>query len=74
MRNAARPPPNGRLTMAFSAWSKPPWSVSPKTTSVEASNALRFGAFGTTLMVPPMEPDPYKVPCGPRSTSTRLRS
>ena len=58
MRTAAMPPPNGRLTMAFSAWLKPPPSVPPSTASAEASKLSRFGAFGTNLMVPPMEPDP----------------
>jgi hypothetical protein len=38
---------------------------------------LVFDTSGTVVMkriVPPIDPAPNKVPCGPRSTSTRSRS
>src|SRR5580698_2762047 len=52
----------------------PPESVWEAFMSVAASNAPSFGLLVTSLMVPPMEPAPYRVPCGPRNTSTLLRS
>ena len=39
-----------------------------------ASNLSVLGRFGTYLMTPPSELAPYRVPWGPRSTSTRAMS
>ncbi len=37
-------------------------------------NESNVGRLGTKRMVPACAPDPYKVPCGPRRTSTRSTS
>ena len=50
------------------------WEVSEAFKSVAAANLPSSGWLVLSRMVPPMEPDPYKVPWGPRSTSTWFRS
>ena len=74
MRSARTSCTSGMLTIAFSAWLNPPPLLSDGSTSALASNLAGFGAFGTSLIVPPIEPEPYRVPCGPRMTSTRAMS
>ncbi len=50
--------PIGRFTIAFSAWLKLPRSVYEGTSSAAASKCVGSGAFGTSFMVPPIEPAP----------------
>ena len=44
----------------------------PAVTSSEV--AVKSGLVWIMRIVPPTEPEPYSVPCGPRSTSTRSMS
>jgi hypothetical protein len=65
----------GTFSMAFSVWLNPPPDDVPEAMpSTLDARACGFGWLVTNLIVPPIEPAPYSVPCGPRSTSTRLRS
>ena len=43
---------------------------------VDTSNSVVVGSGSLWIKrtVPPTEPEPYSVPCGPRSTSTRAMS
>src|SRR6185437_1522474 len=53
---------------------KPPPLVPDPKALTEPSNRLNCGEWVTSFTVPPIEPEPYSVPCGPRNTSTRFRS
>ncbi len=55
---------SGRLTMPFSRIVHAVAAVraAEDRTAPDVSNAFGFGALGTSLIVPPMEPAPYSVP------------
>ena len=44
--------------------------MSAKVALKDPSNSPITGSFVITFIVPPSEPNPYRVPDGPRKTST----
>src|SRR6266404_150312 len=63
-------PPNAPPTSYVGS---PSW-VKPPSTLLLPEYSVRLGATVMKRTAPPIVDPPYKVPCGPRSTSTRSRS
>src|SRR5579862_20291 len=73
-RSASESCTTGRFSIRLPPRLKPPPTVPDAVTSAALLKLSSCGALVTSFTVPPIEPEPYSVPCGPRSTSTRERS
>ena len=65
---------SGTLNIASMPGLAPPPCVPEIDVSTFPSIICKSGSFGMSLIVPPIDPEPYSVPCGPRRTSTRFKS
>ena len=73
-RKPATPSASGTFTMPLVRQPVCPLLNWLKPVSTLASNLSRRGARVMKRIVPPIEPSPYSVPCGPRRTSIRAIS